>query len=47
MFHAGFMHIILFVISVDFDAEVFWHQSLGFAYFVIPKWLHSFSVTSA
>jgi len=38
---------VLSVISVDFDAEVFWRQLLGFYIFCSTKWLHSFSVTLA
>ena len=37
MFHIGFVHDVLSVISVDFDAEVFWHQLLGFTYFAKPN----------
>jgi len=29
---------VLSVIYVDFDAEVFWRQFLGFTYFVKPNW---------
>jgi hypothetical protein len=37
MFHIGFVQVVFSVISVDFDAEVFWHQLHGFTYFVKPN----------
>ena len=33
MFHIGFVQDVMSVISIDFDAEIFWHHLLGFYIF--------------
>ena len=37
MFHTGFVQVVMSLISVDFDAEVFWHHLIGFTYFAKPN----------